>query len=404
MVGNTTMIFTKVWYYALAISSIAGAIIGLGIFGLPYVAQQSGFLIALGYLLFFGLIVGLTHLLYAEITLRTKEDHRFTGYVGRYFGPRWKTITLLQGSISLWGTLLIYAIVAAKFFFLLVPYSAFPELWIGVLFFALCSIVVWRGDNSVAHQELLFTLPIIVIIILIFSTSLSSPAFSPHFLSDIQWENWIAPYGVTLFALMGFSAIPMLEHILAPAKRKGIVFNYPFIVMAGTLLPAILYILFVFAVIGVNGVSAKAQAPLAGLIGPLGNTIVAAGALLGILAIYKAFIAVGNELQKTFYEDYQLPKFASFLLAFAAPFILYLSNVQDFIAIANFVGALMGGYMGVVTVLLFWKAQKEGDSTPPFTIHLSPILGITIICIFAFVSLYALATILSPFIFSPFSN
>lgn len=394
------------WYYALSISSIAGTIIGVGMFGLPYIAQQSGFFLTVGYLLFFGVIVGLCHLLYTEITLRTKEDHRFTGYVGYYLGPRWKTLTLAQGLISLWGTLLVYTIVAAKFFLLIFPDITliFPEVLIGSIFFAACAFIVWGGDASVGKQELLFVIPVVGIIVLIFLSAISSPAFSVTRLSGANWSHWIAPYGITLFALAGFSSIPMLEHILAPAKKKGIRFNYPFIVMTGTFLPAILYILFVWAVLGVDGVSGKTEAPLADLIDALGGPIVIAGALLGIFAIHNAFIAVGNELQKTFIEDYKLTRTIGFLGAMSVPFALYLLNIQDFIAVADFVGTIMGGYIGVMVVVLFWQAQKRGTVTPPFSVSLSPRAGWFMIGLFTFASLYALATIISPLILAPLPN
>lgn len=397
---------TKCWYYALAIGSIAGTIIGVGMFGLPYVAKQAGFFVTAGYLIFFGIIVGLAHLLYAEITLRTKENHRFTGYVGYYFGTRWKTITLIQGLISLWGTLLIYTIVGSEFVVLVFPdiLHFLSLLQVGIIFFALCSYIVWRGDNSVGNQELLFTIPMAAIIIIIFFKAVNAPNFSAQYLLTNDWSQWISPYGVTLFALFGFSIIPILEHILAPALTKGLRFNYPFIVMTGTLLPALLYILFTFAVLGVNGVSAKQAAPLAGLIEPLGFPIIAIGAVLGIFAIYTSFIAVGNELQKTFFEDYHLKKGLSFFGAMTAPFLLYLANIQDFIAVADFVGAIMGGYMGVMIILLFWKAQRHSTSTPPFSVHLPKSLGWFIMTVFTFSSLYALGTIVMSFIHTPFSN
>lgn len=391
----------KLGYYALAISSVAGTIIGVGMFGLPFVAAQSGFLLMLLYLVFFGVIVGVGHLLYLEVTLRTKENHRLTGYAGYYLGPRWKTATFLQGIISLWGTLLIYTIVTAKFFFLIFPQlgAILSETEIGLLFFLLCAFIIGKGDKTVGNQELFFTIPMVVLIFIIFGKSVASFGFSGDLFFSLHPNRWIAPYGITLFALYGFAIIPIIEHVLAPGTKKGLTFNYPFIVLFGTLLPAFLYVLFTWGVLAASGIHTTQDA-LSGLITPLGQGIVAIGALLGIFAIYTSFIAVGNELSQTFYQDYHFKKIGSIVGALGVPFIFYLADVRNFIAIADFVGALMGGYIGVLVILLFWKAKQKGDVTPPFSLTLPKPVGFLMMVIFAFASLYAIATTLSPLLLS----
>lgn len=394
--------FSKAWYYALAIQSLAGTIIGVGMLGLPYVALEAGFFITLFYLLFFGCVIGLTHLCYAEVTLRTKTPHRFTGYVGEYFGLTWKHITLLQGLISLWGSLLIYTIVGAKFLYIsLTPFlSSFgwhiTESEVGVIFFLIVSSVVWRGDLTVGRQEFFFTLPMIFLIILIFVKAITSPYFSSDILFPSHFGNWVLPYGITLFALSGFSAVPMLEHILAPARKRGMRFRYSFIVFSGTLIPAFLYILFTWGVFGVSGFLTTKDA-LSGLAGSLGPGIVTLGAVLALLAIYTSFISVGEELEKTFSEDYGVSRLKSFILTMFIPLGLYLLNVRDFIGIIEFVGAIMGGYVGVMVILLLWRTERRTTSLSSLAISLPKPVGFFIIAIFVFASLYAIFDIVSPY-------
>ena len=64
----------KQFLYATTV--LVGTIVGVGIFGLPYVASQSRFIVGLFFLLLLGVIVTLIHLLYAEVVLKTKEKHR----------------------------------------------------------------------------------------------------------------------------------------------------------------------------------------------------------------------------------------------------------------------------------------------------------------------------------------
>ena len=389
-------------YHVLAIGSIAGTIIGVGMFGLPYAALKAGFFLTAFYLIFFGILMSISHLAYAHVTMRTREDHRLTGYAGLYLGPRWKLVTLLQGLITLWGTLLVYAIVSAGF--LNIIFSSIglsvSESLLGVIFFLIGSAIVWGGDSKVGMQEILFMLPMALIIVLIFFMSIFSPHFSFSRLTSLDMNKWFLPYGITLFSLAGFSVIPLLEHILAPARRKGIFINYPLIVFTGTLIPTFLYLLFVWGVLGVSGSSTSEDA-LSGLVAFLGTKVVVAGALLGILSLYTSFIAVGNELAKSFIEDYRMGKGISFLLALGVPLLFYILNLRDFITIAGFIGAVMGGYVGILSVLLFWKAKAHGDEKSPFRFSLSRPVGIFIIAIFTFASVYAVIDIISPLLFFP---
>lgn len=374
-------------------------------FSLPYAALRAGFSLTVFYLIVLGLLLSITHLAYAEVTLRTSAPHRFTGYVGRYLGERWKKITFIEGLIGLWGSLLIYTIVAAKFGNLvlspLFASAGLPvsETVIGAFFFLIAALIIWGGDVRVGRQELAFTIPMVMIIFVIFLVSVYSPEFSSSFLTGWNKEEWLLPYGIVLFALSGFSAVPMLEHILSPAREKGLTFNYPFIVFAGTFIPVLLYILFTWGVVGVSGTYTSEDA-LSGLSGIVWDGIIAAGAILALFAIYTSFISIGNELEKTFSEDYHISKRASFFLTLAAPFLLYLLEVRDFITIIEFIGALMGGYIGIVTILLLWKAQKEGDSTSPFSLKIPKPLGFFIMALFFVASLYAFYDIISPFLFS----
>lgn len=392
-------------YHALAIGSLAGTIIGVGMFGLPYAALKAGFFLTAFYLLVFGVIVAITHLLYAEVTMRTKENHRLTGYAGVYLGTGWKTVTFIQGLITLWGTLLVYTIVAAGFSHIIFSWAGIPiseVLW-GIAFFLVGAAIVWGGDTKVGAQEVLFMLPMALIIIFIFVLSFFSSRFSFENLLSFDMSEWVLPYGITLFSLAGFSVIPLLEHILAPARKKGLPINYPLIIFLGTLIPAFLYLLFVWGVLGVSGAGTSEDA-LSGLAAFLGPEVVIAGAALGIFSLYTSFIAVGNELAKTFVEDYGMKRGMGFLLALGIPFLFYLFNVRDFITIAEFIGAVMGGYVGILSVLLFWKAKTKGNETPPFSFRLPRFAGILIIAIFAFASLYAVIDIISPFLFAPLSG
>ena len=105
----------RVINFLKALSIFLGTVIGVGIFGLPFVALRAGFFVVLLYFLVMILIAVLIHLLYGEVVLGTKKIHRLPGYVGEYLGEKWKKICFLVIVVGLMGALLAYLIVGGEF-------------------------------------------------------------------------------------------------------------------------------------------------------------------------------------------------------------------------------------------------------------------------------------------------
>ena len=103
--------------FLYAIATLIGTIIGVGLFGIPFVVARSGFLIGLGWLVIIGAVALIIHLAYGEIILRTKGKHRRIGYVDRYLGKRETEISALIILLARFGALLAYIIVAGQFLY-----------------------------------------------------------------------------------------------------------------------------------------------------------------------------------------------------------------------------------------------------------------------------------------------
>ncbi|MBI3421057.1 MAG: hypothetical protein HY006_03255, partial [Candidatus Sungbacteria bacterium] len=78
--------------FLFAVSTLVGAIVGLGMFGIPYTLMKAGFWIGIAYILGLGLLTLILHLIYGEIVERTSGKHRLTGYTEKYLGKKWKWI------------------------------------------------------------------------------------------------------------------------------------------------------------------------------------------------------------------------------------------------------------------------------------------------------------------------
>jgi len=100
------------WY---AVAMLAGTIVGVGVFGLPYVAWHAGFFVEAVYLGALFLVFVSLHLMFGEIILRTGARHRLVGYVGLYLGERARKIVTLTTILGTLGGMLVYILVGGKF-------------------------------------------------------------------------------------------------------------------------------------------------------------------------------------------------------------------------------------------------------------------------------------------------
>ncbi|MEK9147428.1 MAG: aromatic amino acid transport family protein [Patescibacteria group bacterium] len=373
--------------HLLTIGSLAGTIIGVGMFGIPYVTTKAGIIPVVFYLALFTVVSILVHAMYMEITLRTKEKHRLSGYSGIYLGNKWKWATLIQTIIFLWGSLLIYTIIGGQFINIAFK-NFFGDATIisSVIFFFIASYIVVRGIKTIGKADLIFTIIISIAVILFFLKTLSIENFENILkFAPINWENIIMPYGIILFSMTGLSIIPALEDEVDGniALKQRIHFGK--IIGIGTVIPAFIYLLFTFSVVEISG-TATSQDALSGL-SSIGDGYLMIGAIIGAFAILTSFIALGNELRRTFIEDFNVSVFWSTIATFVAPLVLFLLGLNDFIIITSFIGAFGAIYINLIIFIMHRKAKKMGDEKKPifsFNVPKSILLILSIIFVIGF--------------------
>lgn len=372
-----------------AIFMLIGTIIGAGIFGLPYVAAKSGFVVTIIYLAVLTIIVTLMHLLYGEVVLRTKGKHRLVGYAEIYLGIWGKRLASLSVIIGSYAGLLAYIIIGGKFLHVLFGGIFGGDAFIySVLMYFFSFIFVANGLKIVSWAETLLSFSLLVAILIflgkgLFFMNLSSVAV------PMNWSLLFFPYGVILFSLTGGSVIPDLVGILDSKKhelKKTIVW--------GTLIPAIIYFFFIVIVLGASGFSVTDDT-ITGLKNLYGDGFVSVGALVGFLAIITSVLAFGINIKKTFQYDYKLPKHLSLFLAMLPPFLFFLAGADNFLAVIGFSGAVMGGIDGLLIILMYQKADRagKGDRTPEYDIITSKSAEYLLAAIFIAGIIY---TILNP--------
>jgi tyrosine-specific transport protein len=343
-------------FYPFAI--FTGTIIGVGIFGLPYIALQSGFLTIIGYFILVGSLIIFIHLLFGEVVLRTPGEHRLPGYVDIYLGKRSKKAVLFSTLFGFYGILLAYLVVGGEFLWGLVNPLLGGEKWLYVcIFFIAGSYLIWRGSKSIAKVEFWFLA--LFFIMLLFLGIKGTPQIQLNNFTIFNFKKSFLPYGVIMFSLWGLAVVPEVRDLL-----KGAEYNLTKIIIGGIILAILTYLTFTFIVLGVSGTKTTEDA-LLGLQNFLPQSIVSLGLFFGVVTTFTSFLTLGLTLKKIFYYDYKRSMSISFFLACGVPFLLFLCGLDEFIKILGLVGAVALGIEGTLVLLMHQRAKKLGQRKKP---------------------------------------
>ncbi len=352
-----------------ATSVLMGTIIGAGILGIPFVVMKSGFTIGIINIIILGIIIALVSLYLGEIILRTKTDHHLAGYAEKYLGKKGKMLMLITIIFGIYSAILAYLIGEGESLSFLLFETSSYDLHLTIIFWFFLSIISYFGLKTLERGE---EINLTLIIILIFSLIVVS--FNKINVQNLSYnnpQNFLAPFGVVIFALLGFSAIPELRKIL---HNKNIVKNS--IISAYTLI-IIIYIVFAAIVLGMKGTNTPQIATLT-----LGKPFI----LLGILTMFGAYLALTNALIDTLKLDYNLSKTKSWFITISTPLILYillkLTYSANFIKVLSIGGAISGTLTAILIIIMHHKSKYLYDRKPEYSLPASKVLSLLIILIF----------------------
>jgi len=343
--------------FIFALATLVGTIIGVGLFGLPYVASEAGFFILVFYFIFIGFIVIFIHLFYGEVAAKTPGLHRLPGYAEKYLGSGARRLAFINQLLGLYGALLAYLIVGGEFLANLIGGGhSFLYLYT-FIFFALGAFLIWRDEKYIGPMELILLFVFFVIIVVLLAIGSLSIKFDN--LLTFEPKNFFVPYGVVIFSVWGASMIPEVKEILRgnlKQIRKVIIYSIAVCLLV--------YILFSLLVVGVTGEMTTKEA-IIGLKGALGKNVIIMGFILGIIATFTSFITLGLTVKKIYLFDYHLPKFPAWFLACFVPVILFIIGLKDFINVISLTGAIMLGIEGILIFLIYLKFKKKEKNTSP---------------------------------------
>lgn len=357
-----------------ALAVFLGTVIGVGIFGLPFVAFKAGFFVVVSYFLFMALVAIFINFLYSEVVLGSKKMHRLPGYVGEYLGEKWKRITFLVITVGLMGALLAYLIIGGQFLnFFLGPYLGGNSTLYTLLFFGLGAYLVFRGIKSISGIELSLLFVLFIILAVLFIKAF--PSINISYFKTLNPKFLFFPYGVILFSLWGSAVIPEIKEMLAGSRV-----HLRRVIFWGTVVTVVIYLFFIFIVLGASGPATSEEA-ISGLEQVLGDKIIKLGFIFGVITCFTSFLTLALTLKKVFWYDFGIPKnFAWFLTCFI-PLGLFLLGIREFIGVISFTGAIAIGVEGIIIVFLYraFLKKKVSRSMNPLLYFLAGVFLLGII-------------------------
>ncbi len=366
--------------YFKGVGMLVGMIFGAGVFALPFSIVKAGVFWGVVHFLAALVLMIFLHFWYGEVAYNTPGKHRFVGYVEKFLGKRAKQLAFLITIFTYYGALLVYGLLGGIFLANFIP---LPSFILSLAIFAAGGLLIFLHFKKIAGLNFFLSLALTGLVIFLFFYAL------PHiqignfsfgdFFRQISGSNWFLPYGIWLFALAGFSVLPEVRDIACPTN--GGVSNSPLktfkrVILISLILCAVLYLIFIFTVIGLSG-GKTTEDSLTGLINILGRPGILAGSILGFLAVFTSFIALGADFKNVFHYDFRFPEWLAWLSVAIPPIILFLLGLKNFIGILGVIGAIGLGFFGILIILMARRLPNRRNDKR--FLFLSWLFGILII-------------------------
>lgn len=366
-----------------ALCVLIGTIIGAGVLGLPYVVMKAGFAIGVFHIIFLAIIMTIMMLYLGEIALRTRTTHQLPGYAEKYLGKRGKTWMFIALAFGIYAAIIAYLIGEGQSLSFLFFDTGAYQLQMGILFWVVLSALTLLGIKALEKGEMVgmvFVFVMIVSISVFFANKINTAN-----LMEIYPSNFFVPFGVALFAFLGFAAIPEMERILGKNKKptKNIIITAHIIV-------ALIYILFAAIVVGYRGDLTPEIATIA-----LGKPFI----VLGMITMFTSYLALSIALIDSIRFDYHQSRTKAWLYTTIIPIvafiILSLTGSAAFTKVLGIGGVLSGGIAAIMILFMVRKAKRKGASKATYSMPYSDWIAWPLIIIFLVGAIMEIRNILS---------
>lgn len=369
--------------FFLPASLMAGAIIGAGMFSLPYIFSLVGIWTGVFYLTILTGVIILIHLLYSDVIIRTDGQHNFVGYTKIYLGKWVSEIALFISVFEMVIVMVIYLILSASFFNLIFQ-NTNPFLEI-ILFWFTGSLAIFWSLKRIAEMEFFVALGTIFIVFFVFFLGWKEGVVANLNLS-FDLSNWALPIGPILFALSGRMAV---AEVIKYFSKDRSVEKIKRAIIWGSITPVLIYLVFILGILLILD-GQVTEDGITGLVGYLSPLALITVGILGILELWTSYIAVGFDVHDILRVDLRFSKFLAGFVVVAIPIILYLFDWVSLIESISLVGGLFLSLEGILIILMWLKVKKMHPDKEKIFSDLHGLIIIFLVTIFIIALIYEL--------------
>lgn len=357
---------------------MVGSIVGVGVFGLPYVFAQVGYVTGLVVLVVLAVIMTGMLFMYADVVQHTPGEHRFSGDVEIYLGKFWGRVCTVTLAFGFWGAMLAFAVAGGRLLMDLFGLEGTTvETLLGLSVIGLIAALSYQGIRFVARLEV-WMLAILAFLFLFIILASLPHANLANLAPTVQGHGLVALYGVVFFALTGgINAIPEMRSLLG---KRG---SLPYAVFLGMVGVTVLYALFTLAVVAVTG-SHTSEFAVDALAPYIGNSFRFVGGSLALVCILSAFLVSSIELQNSLHYDNRLGRFPAWALALGIPTLFYLVGVRSFIGILGFIGAVFTGVNGILVVMTYERMRATKVCREHVCLEMPKVVTVGLVLLYVF--------------------
>jgi amino acid permease len=342
-----------------ATSLMVGAGVGAGIMAVPYLTERVG-LVGLGLILPLAWAASsLVHLMLAEVLFRTGRDLQIVELMQIY---------VLHSRIGRWVLWLVFAFLSIAFLANLAAYvSGAGEILAGMtgldprlaelLVYLVSAGVVFFGLKAVGIAERLGVL-VLFCLVLILGSGAIPVEFHLSFGLKGSASQWLALYGMVMYALWTFYSVPQVVKGLGDDQRGAVR-----AILTGLAINGVLTAIVALIALGVSReVSEVAILGIAERLGPWASMI---GSLLILFALITSYWSVSLALADILRERTGIAARMAWLVATLPSLLILWVGVWQFLEWLRLAAGATALVVALITIPMYRQAQKDSPVCNP---------------------------------------
>jgi len=342
-----------------ATSLMVGAGVGAGIMAVPFLTERVGFIGLAIILPVAWAASALIHLMLAEVLFRTGRDLQIVELMRFY---------VLRGRAGRWLLWSVFALLSIAFLANLAAYvSGAGEILAGLtginrrlaefLIYAISAGVVFFGLKAIGIAERFATLALVGLTVVI-----GAGAFSVPFQLQLELSGsatqWLALYGMVMYALWTFYSVPQVVKGLGPDHRGAV----RAILVGLGINGALTAVIALFAL----GISTRVtEVAIIGISERLGAWASITGSLFIMFALVTSYWSVSLALADILRERTGLSEKTAWLLATLPSLLILWFGVWQFLDWLRLAAGATAIVVALITLPMYWQARQTGPVSNP---------------------------------------